>query len=417
MSFKLSKGDLILLLALWLLLFFEPINLGPFKLSQIWKGIIVLLLLFYIARNKAPRFIWIGLLFSFKFLVYIHIPYGFVDAIRLALESLMFPLLLGYFYVQLKKGKLTQERLIQYALLLSIFLIYSAVPFLFGLKSLNPDFDLSSKYGLEMSATKGLFYHVASASKVFTVATIVLFVFKNRFWQNNMSRLFWIASIILGTYLIVMCWTRTGWFIYSGALLIAIFYKATLKTRLVGVIIITVSTLGVVQLYESNDAFKWRLTGGSSYKDGKSLSLEQLASARLPYVVTAIDNMKDEGAIATFFGYGEQKGKDLFEKKTNMSITSHNATFEIIESNGILGLTLYLGFIITLIRILLRNRKYEDPIIQRVITLCLFLLTCFYLTSHGTPIWGEVIYACLFAPLLFSKTRQKEEFIPLNLDT
>src|SRR5690554_6959076 len=51
---------------------------------------------------------------------------------------------------------------------------------------------------------------------------------------------------------------------------------------------------------------------------------------------------------STLFPYTtlfRSRGIDMFEEKTNMAITSHNATFEILESNGVLGLFFYILFI------------------------------------------------------------------------
>jgi len=404
--FKTNFKEVFSLVLLFIVLYLEPIQIGGLKISQIWKGIVVFLILTFLFKKRLPIFYWFGLLFSFKFLLYSNLPYGVFNNFRLFLESLIFPLALGYLYIYFK-NKNNLEYLIHLGLLLSIFLIYSSVPFLLGLESLYPEYDLSEKYNINLSATKGIFYHIASASKMFTVATVYLFIFRNKFKNSKLNRLFWLVSFLIGNFLIVMSWTRTAWFIYLSAILIAVFYKSKLKIKLLGIISFFIFSIGVSYVYETNQAFRWRMTGGASYREETELSFEQLLNARAPYIVTAIDNMKDEGLASTFLGYGEQRGIDMFEEKTNMAITSHNATFEILESNGVLGLFFYILFIGSLIKLLKRYWNYIDPLYKKTTLIMLFLLICFYLSSHGTPLWGELIYAFLFTYVILQGRRNK----------
>ena len=211
--FFFKKIEIIYLILLWVLLYFEPVQIGALKISQIWKGLLVLFLFSYLVKNNFPKFIWFGVLFSFKYLIYSQIPYGLMDNFRLFNESLVFPVFLGYLYIKHKKNNLSIHTFNNYAILLSILLIYSAVPFFFGLKSLNNDYDLMGKYNINFTATKGLFYHIASASKMFTIATIYILLNKTKFNHSKTYKLFWWTTILLGSFLIIMCWTRTSWFI------------------------------------------------------------------------------------------------------------------------------------------------------------------------------------------------------------
>ena len=395
-AFTFVRKELLFLVFLWLLIYIEPIQLGSFKISQLWKGILVAYLLSEILKHIIPIYIWFGILFSVKYLVYAGMPYGYLDNFRLFIESLVFPVSLGYLYLRYRRNYKKPTNLMNYALLLSIFLIYSAAPFLFGLKSLYNDYDLLEKYNLNLVATKGLFYHIASASKMFTVATVMLMMHKRKFNHNKFYKLFWWVSILLGTFLIVMCWTRTGWFIYALSVFVLLFYQSSFKQKILGFSVVLFSFMAISYLYQSNEALRLRVTGGTSYRGEQELSFEQLASARLPYIIVAIENMKDEGGIGSFLGYGEQKGKDYFEKKTRMSITSHNSAFEIIESNGLLGLFLYICFIYHLFKAVRKRAKQLAPLDLKMVNLSILLFGMFFITSHGTPLWGELIYAFIF---------------------
>jgi hypothetical protein len=409
--FILLKKEFIYLLLLWILLYFEPVQIGPLKISQLWKGLLVIYLLSSLLKNKFPKYIWFGILFSFKFLIYSHIPYGLINNFRLFNESLVFPVFLGYLIIRTRYEKISIYRFNNYAILLSIFLIYSAIPFFFGLKSLNNDYDLMEKYNINFSATKGLFYHIASASKMFTIATLYLILNKAKFNHNLKYRLFWWFSILLGSFLIIMCWTRTGWFIYFTILLFSVFHYTNFKIKLKGIILGLAIISIIFYVFQNNQAFRWRLTGGTNYRGEQELSFDQLAKARLPYIFVAIENMNDEGFMSSLIGYGEQKGQDYFEKKLSMSITSHNATFEILESNGIIGLLIYIIFIYSLFKTVKQKIKILDKNTKKTFNICILLFLLFYLTSHGTPLWGEIIFIFVIMDIFVKFEYKKKEIL------
>ena len=170
--FKTNWKEILFFIFLWLLLYIEPITIGPLKISQIWKAVVVAGMFGFLLTKKLPAYVWVGFLFAFKYLFYTKMPYGYLTAIQNALEAMIFPLFLGFFYIKFRNRPDATERLMHIAILLSLFFIFSAVPFMFGLNTFNPVTELD-KYGIEGTATKGLFYHIAVSSKIFTIATIV----------------------------------------------------------------------------------------------------------------------------------------------------------------------------------------------------------------------------------------------------
>jgi hypothetical protein len=394
--FLITGKDILFFLLLWVILFIEPVSIGPVKISQIWKGIIVFLLLFSIIKRKLPIYIWMGFLFAFKFLIYTEMPYGMLRAVQDFLEAIILPLTLAYLIIRYKNGSLNQKHFIRIPIWLSLFVIYSSVPFLFGLKSLNPDTDLE-KYGLEANAMKGLFYHIATSSKLYTVATVILFITYKYFSHNFFYKAIWLLAVLLGAYFVYTSWTRTGWLIFSIAMIISVFYRSNIKRKTLGIAFSLIVMAGLGWLYETNEAFRLRLSGGAVYRTNTELSVAELAKARLPFISTAIENLSEEGFGAQVIGYGTQHGIDLFEDKTGMAIVSHNRTFEILESSGIFGLVVYLIFLYTIFRETKKNRSQEltPPILDKLFVVSTVMFLGFYITSHGTPLWGEIIFGCI----------------------
>ncbi|TSJ45800.1 O-antigen ligase family protein [Fluviicola chungangensis] len=392
---RITRKDIFWFLLLWIILFIEPISIGPIKISQIWKGIVVILLLFSLIKYKLPSFVWVGFLFAFKFLIFSEMPYGYLRAIQDFLEAIIFPLTLAYLFTKYRNSNKRNE-LMRIPIWLSLFIIYSSVPFLFGLKGLNPETDLE-RYGLEANAMKGLFYHIATSSKLYTIATIILFNTYKFFSHKISYQIIWLTAVLLGTYFVYTSWTRTGWLIFSIALLISLFYGANLKRKILGITLSAIILIGLGWLYEYNQAFRWRLSGGAVYRDNTELSFDELAKARLPFIYIAIDNLREEGVGAQLIGYGTQKGIDLFDQKTGMAIVSHNRTFEILESSGLIGLILYFLFLNSLNKKIQASRRTKKiPFIFNKMLLVSFVMFLgFYVTSHGTPLWGEIIFASL----------------------
>jgi hypothetical protein len=406
--FKFNRKEIFFFIFLWLLLYIEPITIGPLKISQAWKAIVVVSMFIYLLPKKMPSFIYIGYLFAFKYLIYIYMPYGYLTAIQNATEAMIFPLVLSFFYVKYKNRPDATEQLIHIAILLSLFFIFSAVPFMFGLKTLNPVTELD-KYGIEGTATKGLFYHIAVSSKMFTIATIVLINSYERFSNNFKNKIIWLSAVLLGTWFVFTSWTRTGWFIFLVALLISLFYNSSFKKKILAVFVSIFIFIGIVWIYENNQAFQYRLTGGTTYRTNTELSVEQLAKARLPFIIVAIDNLKDEGTLGQWFGYGTQHGMDLFKQKTGMEIVSHNKTTEILEASGIIALILYLIFIINLFKNIFQKWDLVPPEIKKLSFISIILFVCFYLTSHGTPFWGEMIYSCFFISIIIQNKNSQSK--------
>ena len=408
--FRISFNGVIYFVLLWLLLFLEPIKIGLLKISQIWKAFVVFSIFIFLFNKKKESYTIVGILFAFKYLFYSYIPYGILETIGEFMEALIFPLTLSFLFFYFRRKHNATEKLIQGLIFLSLFFIYSSVPFLFGLENLNPKTELS-QYGIEGNATKGLFYHIAAASKMFSYSTIIIFNFYSRFSNSKLNKLFWFVTVLLGTYLVYTSWARTAWLFFFVAIIISLFYGKSFKMRLAASFVSVLIVGFLFNLYQNNQALRYRLTGGAVYRQNTELSVDQLSAARIPFVLTAIDNIKNEDFISKLIGYGKQRGIDLFEKKINLSIVSHNKTFEILESSGIIALLLYIIFIYMLFKSINRYRPYVSSEKRRLSYVFFTLFLGYYLTSHGSPFWSEIMIALLLISIKLEFFENKSKIL------
>ena len=279
------------------------------------------------------------------------------------------------------------------SLLISAFILLSSVPFLLGLDSLNPE-TLLERYGLEQRATKGIFYQIAVSSQTYAAATLSIVAGSRLFTQRIRGRLLLLLLVILGTYLVYGSFTRTGWAVYGIGLIFALVYGGSIKgKRILGGLAGALALILIaVFVYKTNQAVQLRVKGGATYRQSVELSAERLLSARMPFIATAVDNLKEEGFGPTLIGYGSQHGMDLFERKTGMAIVSHNRTMELVEASGLVGLFLYLTFLYFLFRASRPVVGCPIALKSQYLTLGLVFLML-YATSHGMPLWGEVVFA------------------------
>lgn len=404
--FYVKPKDALLLLALWLLLYFEPLTIGSIKISQLWKAAATVLLFVYIIRSALPMWALLGIFFALKYLAYSELPYGFMIALADAMEALIFPLLALYFFRNFRCKEHGVERLQRVALLLSIFMLFSAIPFLLGLDSLNPITTLE-RYGLESRATKGIFYQIAVSSQTYCAATLTIIAGYPFFKKGPVRTTFFIFCVLLGSYLVYGSFTRTGWAVYGAGLILVLLYGGQIRGRRVvfGAIAGVLVVFTAAWIYQTNSAVQLRVKGGATYRQNVELSADQLLKARLPFIFVAFDNLKEEGLAKSMIGYGTQHGQDLFERKTGMAIVSHNRTMEILEASGVFGLLLYLLFVIVLFR-KSRPRKTASSSLKSQYFVLAFVFAVLYLTSHGMPLWGNVIFSAIVAAGLVSRYQE-----------
>lgn len=411
--------QLVYVLVLCVVLFLEPVEIGPLKVSEIWKVFALAFITIRVFKGRFESFILFGFVYVCQYLYYSTFPYGYLSNIALAIEELVPPLLLIFISVRYSERYDFHESMNKLINIVSSFIILSTVPkVFFGVEGLYDSLDLSYKYGLSIVGLKGWFYHIASASKMFVTATVALILQ----YRNKTSRLGRFLSIVLisyGSVLVLLSWTRTAWFAYALSILVIFLYKASVKK----VLFFVVAMIGCLNLFqialEQNDAFRWRMTGGASYREEKELTVTQLLSARLPFIVVALDNLDEESFISNLIGHGAEKGKDMFKDKTGMRITSHNRTFEILEAAGIFGFIFFILFYGNLIYLTRRRSRYLNRGDQKEIMVFIILFVFFTLTSHGYPIWANIIFIAVCSKSLFhnSSIHQSSRLVPYGANS
>jgi O-antigen ligase len=243
------------------------------------------------------------------------------------------------------------------------------------------------------------------ASKVFSLSTIVLINFYSRFSKTLFLKLFWLISVLLGIYCIYTSWARTAWVVFALSFIILLFYQSSFKKKISSSLLVIAISFVISVFYLSNQALQYRMTDSTIYRTNTELSASSLLKTRLPFIIVAIDNLMDEGLSGQLIGYGTQRGIDLFDKKTGMAITSHNGTFEILESSGLIGLFLFLMFIYSLLKRVYKNLKHISVELKKIGFVSIFMFMSFFTLSHGSSMYSDIIYSCFFVAIIIESLR------------
>ena len=276
-NFSSASSAIIAILLSVVLLFlfhFESLYLGPIRISHLWKGSLLVYLLFVLIQKGKikPYFYGPLLLLSIMQLVNIELINNPLNSITLFATTLTLPLIGMYAF------KFSPKQLQKSLLYFSSFFILSFVPYQIGLlSSLGRAYELIG-YGSENIGLVGPFQNPHAASTALASSLLVV-VF---FWLSNTYSK-WLLSVLfaLGLYFLFLTYVRTGMAMFAiGLLPIAWFFgKQSLVKFLRLAIVLSFSTLFIFSWVLSNEAMMSRITGertGSSETE----SFEQLGSGR-----------------------------------------------------------------------------------------------------------------------------------------
>lgn len=387
---QLTPRDLLVMTFFWVLLYIEPMPLGPLKISELWKAGVVVSLSMLLIRRHLPVWFLVALLFAAKCLIYISVPYGIIDNISFLMEFYFFPALLLYYLRITPRHFDWADRMILLTLKIALFFVFSAAPFVLGIESLYPARDLAM-WGEDARAITSFFASLSPASKIFYTAALMLIAGHPWFPRNTRYQLLYWSGVLLGTYLVYGAFTRTGWFIYAGGIVLIVLFQRGALRKMIAFTLLGLALIAASKYLLQNEAFLLRMAGGAvGYREDVQVGLAPILQARVPFIFTSIDNLNENGLPAWLLGHGVTTGTDLFRVKTGMAITAHNGTFNTLEATGLIGLTLYLIFCALLGRALLTAYRL-DPQGRAFYLITAYIWVATFLISHGLPFYAQTM--------------------------
>jgi len=358
---------------LWGLFHFESMSLGPVKVSHLWKGALLgILMVKVLSRGTIRSSVYNPLLLLVVLglcsLELIHNP---LNAIFTFLTTIIIPMIGVY---TLEKEPVWCRNTLHF---LAAFFILSFVPYELGLLSSlgREGYDMAYSYSVDGEGAIGPFQTVHSASTALAGALLVILYF---LLTSEYNRLWLVSLFALGFYLLFSTYVRTGMAMFALGGLLMLGYLTMKSQRMLvrATLLGLVSALLVSAWVLPNDALMARILGERSNKS-EYASFETLGSGRGGLAIDALVIYREANFVEKVIGMGitEQKRR-LFEIR-GQSLVPHNGFLGILIHQGALGLIFFVWFLVRFWKAAGRLSRREDLIFIRSLFLAYFIMTFF----------------------------------------
>ena len=399
------KNNVLYILMFFTLFFFnhyETEYLFDIKIAQIWKFGLLLILIAFTYRKRIHYITLIAFLLSFKYLLITGYDSDFATQLDIFGRSLTFPVI---FHFILSK-KFNPEKVIRFLANLSVFLIVSTIPYLANLlEASGRAYDLTKYGNAGETSFIGFFQspHYAGITIASASVFIVWLVMNNRVKNNKL----YLVLALLGGYIVIITYVRTAIVMYILGIAFVLFRRFSMKTILSFVLSSFILLFTFDYFYSNNSAFARRINGETIYNEDNNFDVNKFSSGRATFIETNLKSWGETDILSKFLGMGVGKSMDLMEMEIGKRKVSHNGFVNVLTYSGLLGVFLFVYWIILIYRKILRSETFS-----KLGYIFLGLLLLLNLFQGDNWFFFDVFLACVFSlPLLeenFNKKTLKE---------
>ncbi|WP_419213945.1 O-antigen ligase family protein [Maribacter sp. X9] len=380
---------------LFFLIYLGPVKVGPITFSQVWKIPLFVFLFWQVLIKRNDKKLTI-LKWSYaratKNLVTANFSvsyfYGIVDFIR----YMMFPLMYEYAYRNIKNIRKLDKILLGFAQ----FIIISGIPFTFKLLKSKARDTLSFE---DFDSYSGMFQNSHGAAITTTTAVLILLAYiKSKSTIIRFPKLNY-ALLLYGVYLIYLTYIRTGYLMFIvGLVFLFLPKKLTFKQVMSGLGIVVLVGLGFYILLESNEAFYNRIF---DIRNGKQTAA---GSGRLLFWMASFELWYNGNVFEMFFGFGFYDLIMHIYQKTGLPVYAHNEFFTQLGQNGLLGITFFIGYLISLFKFIWKRNSLPS---YRLAMAIFFLYVSLMMTQGGMWFELDIFMVLVYVKLEFENVLRK----------
>tara|TARA_B100000768_G_C11283551_1_gene380307 strand:- start:1135 stop:2361 length:1227 start_codon:yes stop_codon:yes gene_type:complete len=382
---------LIYFILFFTIIYFETLEFGEIKFAIIWKGVLIIFMLSkFILYKKSlfsKKYFFYGYIFNLKKIVTLSSFTSFLPSLLQLSRSVVFPILLSYlnsFY--------SNKKILIIIKTLPVYIIISTIPFLLGIiEPLKIGYDLSS-YGIDSFGFIGIFQNAHSASMTLAFSLIII-LYLIKYTISNNQKIFYYGLIVVGLYALIQTYVRTG----LAMLFVGVFVLYLYKVKIIKIVRIipaaAIILFALFSYYQSNNALQMRFGETNIYKQDVVVGTDNIGSGRLKIASYAINNWVSEGPLSIVFGLGEELAREKMTKTKGSAVFAHNGFVEILQTDGILGMLLYLNFIFLMFKAITKKINKKSQYYKLVLALFFVYLTGM-LFQGGDNFYIYVLLAC-----------------------
>lgn len=388
---------------LFALFYFEPTEIGPITLSQLWKiPLLVYLLINVVLLNKRSNTEFLKYSYgrSVKNLLngglFINYFVEVIDFIR----YIMFPLMFEFISSKIKDIKILNKILLQF----SQFIILSGLPFILGVLKSNG----SVLYNIEnLHSYTGIFQGPHGASITTAIAVLVLLYYIKSNKGNNWFLCLNSIISLLGVYLLFLTYVRTGYLMFLIGLIILFRpTKISMKQILTILLVISILTTGLLYLLKTNQNFYNRIF---DIVNGEE---KDVGSGRLLFWQASFDLWKGGNYFELLFGFGFERLTNKIFQVTDYRVFAHNEFFTQLGQNGLIGVYLFLGYIVSLYKFI--KKRSKSPSYKLAISVFV-LYVSLMLTQGGVWFPLDIFMVFIYVKLELENKIRKVLLIEISL--
>ena len=302
---------------------------------------------------------------------------------------MFFPLLFEFFKRRLHSVEEVNKILIAFAQ----FVVLSGIPFVFlGLKSRgNVIFETE-----EVGAYTGVFQGPHAASTTTAIALILLIFFLKRPNNSFLFKSFNSLLVVLGVYFLFLTFVRTGYAMFAVGMVVLFMPKKIQMNQIIGgAIVISFLIFGFLYLLETNEFFYNRIF---DIRNGRETAA---GSGRLLFWKGTVDAWMNGNFLELLFGYGMEGFKDELQRTSGYHVVAHNEFFNQLGINGFVGIFIFFGFMLSLLKYIYKNRLLPT---YRLALASFFVYFSLMMTQGG--MWFPVDF---FMALIFVRLYKESE--------
>ncbi len=371
-EFRLLKNIMYFLL-FFIILYFETLEFAGIKVALIWKGGLMIFLLSKFLLFKKPlfskKYFFYGYLFNFKKIVTLSTFTSFSYSLLQMSRSIIFPILLSYF-----NSFYSNKKALNIIKTLSVYVIISTIPFLLGLiDPLKQGYDLS-RYGFDTFGFIGVFQNAHSASMTLSLSLLIIVYFL-KYTISNSQKIFYSVLILIGFYALIQTYVRTGFAMFIVGIFLLYLYKVKISKILRIIPFAAIVIVSLFSYYQSNESLQMRFQEKNIWNQDNTVEFDNIGSGRFKIATYAITNWWDEGSLSIFIGLGEKLAREKMTNTKGSAIFAHNGFVEILQTDGIFGILLYLNFIFLMYKAITQIKNKKSQYYKLVLALFFMYLT------------------------------------------
>ena len=354
----------LLFLIFFSVFYFETIEFSGIKFAVIWKTVLLLLLLVIIFFRSArygmrlPKLTFWGVLFTIQSMFNASLPSNIFDNLSESVKHLYISVFYSTYSFKKEYSFHETDRTYRLILLLSAYITLSVTPFLTGF--LEPiaqgGYDLSL-FGIDGKGFVGIFQNAHAASITLGTAMIVL-IFEYYRQDSIKTKIALLLLLTLAFFALYQTYARTGYFLFALGLFTFFAISKEIRFKLLKfTLIFSLLFIAVYLLYQFSEVFRMRLIGENIYTAQSGTA--DIGSGRLGFIAATYHYFFSQDFATLFLGLGPENAKELMLQHVGLHISSHNGFVNILQYNGIFGLSLYLVFIFYICAAVYSSRRSD----------------------------------------------------------